>query len=71
MTQKIEVLSCNLGGPYTIRIDGQEIDDVLSYELYQEEPTGVHMVTFTVLTNNFQLRPDKKVKHHSLGWKKR
>lgn len=61
MTQKIEVLSCGLGGPYEITIDGKTIADVESYELWQDED-GVHRVTFTVFTNNFQLKKDEKIK---------
>ncbi len=60
MTQKIEVLSCGLGGPYEITIDGQVITDVESYKLWQDDD-GVHRVTFTVFTNNFQLKKDEKI----------
>lgn len=62
MTQKIEVLSCGLGGPYKITIDGKVIEDVESYQFWRDEEDKVHRLSFTVFTNNFQLRKDENIK---------
>lgn len=59
MTQKIEVLSAGLGGPYKILIDGKSIDDVESYQFWLDEEDKVHRFSFTVFTNNFQLKKDE------------
>lgn len=58
MTQKIEIIGDSLHGPYTIKIDGKVITAVDDYELFRRD--GAHYVTFTILTDNFQLKRAEK-----------